>query len=173
MDGVLRMTIGERNTMTCLRLIGAGLLLLAGGVAQADPCKIAIDSNDMMQFSVPELAVPPNCTDVEVTLRHAGQLPAKEMGHDWVLAKDSDMSAIVNAGLAAGLTHGLLPDNDNRIIAATKVVGGAESTTVKFATAALVQGARYVFFCTSPGHSAVMRGRFLFGDTTRVAQTGK
>jgi azurin len=159
--------------MKCLRLMGAGLLLLAGGVAHADPCKIAIDSNDLMQFSAHELAVPANCSDVEVTLRHAGQLPAKVMGHDWVLAKDSDMSAIVNAGLAAGLTHGFLPDNDKRIIAATKVVGGGESTTVKFSTAALVQGARYVFFCTSPGHSAVLRGKFLFGDTNRVAQTGK
>jgi azurin len=90
-----------------------------------------------------------------------------------VLAKDSDMSAIVTAGLAAGLTRGFLPDNDKRIIAATKVVGGGESTTVKFSTAALVQGAQYVFFCTSPGHSTLMRGRFLFGDTNRVAQTGK
>jgi azurin len=90
-----------------------------------------------------------------------------------VLAKDSDKSAIVNAGLAAGLTHGFLPENDKRIIAATKVVGGGESNTVKFSTAALVQGARYVFFCTAPGHSSVMHGRFLFGDATRVAQTGK
>lgn len=159
--------------MTCLKLISAGLLLLAGGVAYADPCKLAIDSNDMMQFSAHELAVPANCSDVELTLRHAGQLPAKVMGHDWVLAKDSDMSAIVNAGLAAGLSHGFLPENDKRIIAATKVVGGGESATVKFSTAALVQGARYVFFCTSPGHSAVMRGKFLFGDPTRVAQAGK
>jgi azurin len=153
--------------------MGAGLLLLGGGVAYADPCKIAIESNDMMQFNAHELAVPTNCADVELTLRHAGQLPAKVMGHDWVLAKESDKSAIVNAGLAAGLTHGFLPQNDTRIIAATKVVGGGESTTVKFSTAALVQGARYVFFCTAPGHSSVMHGRFLFGDATRVAQAGK
>ena len=159
--------------MTCLRFIGAGLLLLAGGVAYADPCKITIESNDMMQFSAHELAVPTNCAAVEVTLRHAGKLPARVMGHDWVLAKDSDMSAIVTAGLAAGLARGFLPDNDKRIIAATKVVGGGESNTVKFSTAALVQGARYVFFCTAPGHSSVMHGRFLFGDATRVAQAGK
>ena len=159
--------------MTYLRVMGAGVLLLVGGVAYADPCKIAIDSNDRMQFSAHELAVPANCGDVELTLRHAGQLSAKVMGHDWVLAKDSDVSAIVNAGLAAGLKHDFLPENDKRIIAATKVVGGGESTTVKFSTAALVQGARYIFFCTSPGHSSVMRGKFLFGDTTRVAQAGK
>jgi len=159
--------------MKCLRLIGAGLLLLSGAAAYADPCKINIDSNDMMQFSAHELAVPTSCTDVEVTLRHAGQLPAKVMGHDWVLAKDSDKSAIVNAGMAAGLKHNFLPENDKRIIAATKVVGGGESTTVKFSTAALLQGARYVFFCTVPGHSSVMHGKFLFGDIARVAQTGK
>ena len=159
--------------MTYLRVIGAGMLLLASAGAYADPCKIAIDSNDMMQFSAHELAVPTTCTEVEVTLRHAGQLPAKVMGHDWVLAKDSDQSAIVNAGLAAGLAHGFLPENDKRIVAATKVVGGGESTTVKFSTAALVQGLRYAFFCTAPGHSSVMHGKFLFGDTTRVAQAGK
>jgi azurin len=159
--------------MTHLRLIGAGLLLLTGAAAYADPCKIAIESNDLMQYSAHELAVPTKCADVEVTLRHAGQLPAKVMGHDWVLAKEADKSAIVNAGLAAGLKHDFLPENDKRIIAATKVVGGGESATVKFSTAALVQGARYVFFCTAPGHSSVMHGKFLFGDATRVAQAGK
>src|SRR5437016_13058816 len=159
--------------MKGLRLLGAGALLLACGAAYADPCKNTIDSNGRMQFSAHELTVPSACTDVEVTLRHAGRLPAKVMGHDWVLAKDSDVSGIVNAGMAAGLAHGFLPENDKRIIAATKVVGGGESTTVKFSTAALVQGARYVFFCTAPGHSSVMHGRFLFGDATRVAQAGK
>ena len=158
--------------MTYLRLLAAGILLLAGGVAYAGPCQIAIESNDLMQFNAHELAVPTDCKDVELTLRHSGKLPAKVMGHDWVLARDSDVSAIVNAGLAAGLSKGFLPENDKRIIAATKVVGGGESTTVKFSTAALVQGAKYLFFCTSPGHSSVMRGTFLFG-TTRVAQAGK
>ena len=57
--------------MRCLRVIGAGLLLLAGGVAYADPCNITIESNDMMQFSAHEMAVPADCSAVEVTLRHA------------------------------------------------------------------------------------------------------
>jgi len=34
--------------MTYLRVIGAGMLLLASAGAYADPCKIAIDSNDMI-----------------------------------------------------------------------------------------------------------------------------
>ena len=159
--------------MKGLRLLGAGALVLACGVAYADPCKITIEGNDQMQYSAHELAVPSECTDVEVTLRHAGKLSAKVMGHDWVLARDSDMSGIVNAALAAGAAHGYLPENDKRIVAATKLVGGGESTTVKFSTAALVQGARYVFFCTTPGHSTVMRGSFLFGAGSRLASSGK
>lgn len=154
-----------------LRLTGAGLLLLAGAVAHADPCKVAIESNDLMRFSLHEITVPAECIDVEVTLKHSGVMPAKVMGHDWVLAKDSDMSAIVNAGLAAGAARGYLAANDKRVIAATKIVGGGESDTIKFSTNALVQGIHYVFFCTAPGHSAVMRGKFLFG-VTHVAQVG-
>ena len=39
---------------------------------------------------------------------------AKVMGHDSVLAKDSDVSALVSAGLAAGVAHGYVPENDTR-----------------------------------------------------------
>ena len=83
------------------------------------------------------------------------------------------MAAIVNAGLAAGFTRGFVPENDQRVIAATHLVGGGESATVQFSTAALVPGGRYSFFCSSPGHSAVMRGRFLFGEPGRLAQAAQ
>src|SRR5215472_8599190 len=160
--------------MTRIRGIAAiTVLLLATSAAHADPCKLAIESNDQMQYSVQELAIPPQCKEVEVTLHNVGKLPAKVMAHDWVLARESDMPAIVNAGLAAGLTHGFVPANDPRVIAATHLVGGGESATVRFNTAALAPGARYFFFCTSPGHSAVMRGRLLFGEPGRLAQAGK
>ena len=152
---------------TLLRLTGAGLLL-ASGLAYADPCKLALESNDQMQFSVRDLVAPNECGEVEVTLRHSGQMSARAMGHDWVLAKDSDVSAIVNAGLAAGPAHGYLPEHDKRVIAATAIVGGGESATVKFATSLLQAGSRYVFFCTSPGHATVMRGTFLFGNSRLV-----
>ena len=90
--------------MTRIRGIAAITVLMLGtGAALADPCKLAIESNDQMQYSAQELAVPPQCKQVEVTLRNVGKLPAKVMAHDWVLARESDMPAIVNAGLAAGL----------------------------------------------------------------------
>jgi azurin len=154
--------------MTLHKSIGIGsALMLLVAVAHADPCRMSIESNDVMQYNVHEMIVPAGCTEVEVSLRHSGQLAAKVMGHDWVLARESDMSAIVNAGMAAGFKHGYLPENDKRIIAATKVVGGGETTTVTFNTSLLQEGTRYVFFCTSPGHSSVMHGTFRFGGSVR------
>jgi azurin len=81
------------------------------------------------------------------------------------------MSAIVNAGMAAGPSRGYLPEHDARVIAATPIVGGGESATVKFATGLLRPGTHYAFFCTSPGHSTLMRGKFRFGEPARVAKT--
>jgi azurin len=159
--------------MTGIRGIAPFALLLGASAVHADPCKITIESNDQMQFSARELAIPPGCVKVELTLRNVGKLPVKVMGHDWVLARDGDMSAIVNAGLAAGFSHGFVPEHDARVIAATHLVGGGESATVQFSTAALVPGERYSFFCTSPGHSALMRGRLLFDATGRLAQAAR
>ena len=156
--------------MTLRKSIGIGAVLMSLAVAaHADPCKMSIESNDVMQYNMREMVVPANCTEVEVSLRHSGQLAAKVMGHDWVLARESDMPAIVNAGMAAGFKHGYLPENDKRIIAATKIVGGGETTAVTFSTSLLQAGIRYVFFCTSPGHSSVMHGAFRFGDASRTA----
>jgi azurin len=156
--------------MRSLTPIGAAALLLAAGTAYADPCKVTIESNDMMQFNLREMAVPTQCSEVEVSLKHSGQLSAKVMGHDWVLARDSDMSAIINEGLAAGSRHGYLAQNDKRIIAATRVIGGGESATVKFSTSSLQRGVHYAFFCTSTGHATVMHGTFLLRDADGVAK---
>jgi azurin len=156
--------------MSSLKPIGALILLLGAQAALADPCKISIEANDMMQFNVRQIVVPATCPEAELTLRHSGKMTAKIMGHDWVLAKDSDVSAIVNGGLAAGISHGFLPENDKRIIAATKLVGGGESDTIRFSTGALQPAVHYTFFCTSPGHSTVMRGTFVFGEGARLAK---
>ena len=156
--------------MKSSRLLAAAALLLASQLAHAGPCKLSIEANDQMRYSAHELTLPAACTEVEITLHHSGKLPARVMGHNWVLARDGDMSGIVNAGLSAGSQHGYLPEGDARIIAATHVVGGGESSTATFSTSALQEGARYVFFCTSPGHSAVMRGTFVFGDNRKVAR---
>jgi len=149
--------------------IAAWLLVACARLAHADSCQIAIEANDQMQYGTHELSVPAGCNDIELTLEHSGKLPVNVMGHDWVLAKAADVSGILNAALAAGRPHGYLPANDKRIIAATSLVGGGQSTTVRFSSTALEPGERYVFFCSVPGHATVMHGSFLFGGENRLA----
>jgi azurin len=159
--------------MTKLQLAAAMAFLIGGRLAHAQTCNMTVEADDMMRYNVREIAAPASCTEFIVTLKHSGRLQAKVMGHDWVLAKASDMASIVHAGMAAGLTHGFLPSNDKRIIAATAVVGGGESATVKFSARVLEEGVSYAFFCTAPGHATVMHGRFVFGDPARVTRADK
>ncbi len=144
--------------------IVAGVLLLASHGAWADQCHVTIESNDLMQYTQRQMTVPASCAEVEVTLKHVGTLPARVMGHNWVLAKTPDVASVANAGVAAGFSHNFQPTGDKRIIAATPIVGGGESTTVKFSAAALQPGGDYTFFCSSPGHWSIMRGKFVFGE---------
>ena len=45
------------NNTTLLQLAAAGVLLLAGALAHADPCKIELTSNDQMQFKPKALLI--------------------------------------------------------------------------------------------------------------------
>jgi len=140
------------------------LLAVAGNAFAADKvCKLEITGNDAMQFDKKELAVAADCTQVEVTLKHAGKLPAQAMGHNWVLAKTADMAGIASDGIAAGFASDHIKKDDARVIAHTKIVGGGQSASVTFPTSKLKKGEAYSFFCSFPGHSAIMKGAFKFG----------
>jgi azurin len=137
-------------------VLGLGI----AAAAQADPCQLAIDSNDLMQFSVRQLEAPASCAQVTVTLHHVGKLAANVMGHNWVLTRSRDATAVANMGPAAGLQKDYLPTGDARIIAATKLIGGGQTATVTFSTSGLKPEEDYTYFCSAPGHIAVMKGRF-------------
>lgn len=138
------------------------MLLFAGyaGSLHAQTCRLNIEANDLMQYNARALHVGPQCTDVELTFRHVGKEDAHVLGHDWVLARSSDVNALANAGISAGFDHGYVPPDDPRVIAATKVIGGGEETMITFSTAKLDPGTDYSFFCSYPGHTPTMRGRF-------------
>ena len=140
----------------------AGLLLAADLACAADKtCPLAVEANDQMQYNVSELHVPAGCTEVEVTLKHVGKLPVTTMGHNFVVARTADVAAIASAGVAAGLKENYLPPNDKRVIAHTKIIGGGESTSVKFPVSKLPKGGDYSFFCSFPGHYALMKGKLI------------
>jgi azurin len=131
--------------------------------AQAKTCNLDLSSNDAMQFDKPELRVAADCTEVKLTLKHTGSMPADFMGHNWVLTKTADVEAVATAGgkLPASSDH--VPKGDARVLAHTGVIGGGQSTSVSFSTKTLKKGGDYSFFCSFPGHWAMMKGKFVFG----------
>jgi azurin len=146
-----------------LKFASALIWLCAAAGVRAGECQFSVEGNDQLQFSARQLRIPASCTTVELTLTHSGKLPIKVVGHNWVLSKTSDVNVIIAAGLSAGLEHNYQAPNDPRIIAATPVVGGGESTTIHFSTERLQQGGKYTFFCTYPGHGVLMQGTLVFG----------
>lgn len=145
------------------RILALGICAIFSGAVLADDCKVEISGNDQMQYDMKEIKVPATCKEVEITLKHSGQLPKTTMGHGWVLAKTADYQALANAGVAAGLANDHVPPGDARVIAHVPLVGGGETKSVKFSTSGLEKGGDYTFFCPFPGHFAVMHGKFIFG----------
>jgi azurin len=145
----------------------ATLMLLAGGVmaqgASAKTCALEISSSDAMRYDKTELKVDASCTEVKLTLVHAGKLAANIMGHNWVLSKTADVAAVTSDGIKAGAAGAYVAADDKRVIAHSQLIGGGQRTTLTFSTKGLVKGGDYSFFCSFPGHSSLMKGKFVFG----------
>ena len=135
-------------------------LVAAAPFASAKPCSVAIEGNDQMQYNLKEIKIAADCTEVEVTLKHVGKLPATAMGHNWVLSTTPDYQAIAQAGQAAGPPN-YLPAGDARIIASTNVIGGGQQVSIKFDTSKLTVGGDYTYFCSFPGHFVLMNGKLI------------
>jgi azurin len=135
----------------------AAASLLMSGAALADDCATEIEGNDAMKYNKASITVPASCKEFTVTLKHVGKLPKAAMGHNWLLAKAADEAAIVKEGAAAGAAKDYIPAGD-KVIAHTKMIGGGETDSVKFAVSKLQAGEKYMFFCTFPGHAALMKG---------------
>lgn len=121
-------------------------------------CSFDVEVGDYLKFSTPDMAVEKSCESITVNLKHSGKLPANIMGHNWVLSADADVQTLATEGMSAGLVSNYVTPGDARVLAASSVIGGGESTSVTFSTAGLVSGDAYTFFCSFPGHSYSMRG---------------
>ncbi|MBB3142457.1 azurin [Halomonas organivorans] len=138
----------------------AATLAASPAMAQDDnACQLTIEGNDQMQFDQDAMSVPASCDEVTLTLEHTGSMEANVMGHNWVLAETDDYQAVAQAGMNAGLENDYLPKDDERVLAATEVIGGGESTSITFSTEGLA-GRDLTFFCSFPGHYSMMNGTF-------------
>ncbi|VFR37755.1 Azurin [plant metagenome] len=146
------------------RIAAAALLFACSTPLWAAQCEQVIESNDAMQFNVKDVTVDKSCKTFTVTLKHTGKLPRNAMGHNWVLTKQSDMQGAATAGIAAGLNNEYVKQGDERVLAHTKVIGGGETATVTFDVAKLKAGETYAYFCSFPGHWAIMKGTLKLGS---------
>jgi azurin len=131
--------------------------------ARVANCATQVEANDMMQFDVGSIAIPASCSTFRITLKHVGKLPVTAMGHDLVVARAADMAGIATDGMNAGAAANYLKPGDARVIAHTKLVGGGQSDTVGIPVARLKSGGPFVFFCSFPGHSVLMKGTISVG----------
>ncbi len=119
-------------------------------------CATTIEGNDAMQYNADSITIPASCSQFTVNLKHVGKLAVNVMGHNFVVAKEADMAGINADGMAVAPEH--LKDGDARVVAHTKMIGGGESASVTFDVAKLKDGGPYKFFCSFPGHFALMQG---------------
>jgi azurin len=152
---------GKGDTMMIKRVMMIAVFCLFSSAALADNCSVEIEGNDAMQFNKNELTVGAGCSEITVTLKHVGNLPKATMGHGLVITTAADMQAVANAGIAAGIDNNHVPPGDDRVIAASKLVGGGETTTLTIPGSKFEAGGDYMFFCPFPGHNAMMKGKFI------------
>jgi azurin len=133
----------------------------AGGekpAAVVADCATEIEGNDAMQYNVGSIVVPASCSDFKITLKHTGQSAVNVMGHNVVISKEADVQAVAGDGMSAGVEAGYLKAGDARVIAKTELIGGGQTTSVSFPVSKIKDGGPYAFFCSFPGHAALMRG---------------
>ncbi len=142
----------------------AGLLALLSPLSWAADCSVDIEASDRIAFNVHRIEVSRSCREFTVNLHHTGTLEKTLMGHNWVLARAADQQGVNSAGLVGGLAHSFTRPGDARVIAATPVIGGGESASVTFPVSRLRADEQYLFFCTFPGHAALMKGTLRLVD---------
>ncbi|MCB5363078.1 azurin [Pusillimonas sp. CC-YST705] len=140
------------------KFAATALLCTAALPVMAAECDVTIEGNDAMQFNLKEIVVDKSCKEFTVNLKHTGKLKVAQMGHNWVLTKASDTDAVAKEGMAAGPANGYLKANDERVVAHTDMIGGGETSSVTFDVSKLADGEDYAYFCSFPGHWAIMKG---------------
>ncbi len=136
-------------------------LLLSASAVHAEDCVIDLKADDAMKFDKTEVTVAASCKSIEIKLTHTGKLPVTAMGHNVVVAATPDLQPIATDGQKAGAAANYIAADDKRVIAHTPLVGGGASTSAKFAGSALKAGGDYSFFCSFPGHWAIMKGKLI------------
>lgn len=119
---------------------------------------VTLTGNDMMKYDKSEIRVKAG-QEVTLTMSHIGKLDKKVMGHNFVLLKPGvDITPFSISASDAGEAADWIPNDGADVIVHTKMLGGGESASITFPAPA---AGIYDFICSFPGHSAMMRGKFI------------
>lgn len=136
-------------------------LLAAGAVHAQDNCTIDLKGSDGMKFDQQSVTVSSSCETITIKLEHVGKLPEQSMGHNVVISPTAFFQAAAQDGMKAGPQNNYVQPDDERVIAFTEMIGGGESTTASFPGSKLKAGEAYTFYCSFPGHWAIMKGELV------------
>lgn len=142
-----------------MRMLLTTALLLTANLAFAENCAIDLKADDAMKFDKAAITVSASCKTIVIKLTHTGKLPVTAMGHNVVISNTANLQPVAQDGMKAGAPLSYVMAGDKRVVAFTKLVGGGASTTVSFPGSALKVGGDYSFFCSFPGHWAIMKGK--------------
>lgn len=136
----------------------------------AEKCELSIDATDSMQYQVDgkkleKIEVPSKCKIFKVSMKHTGKLQKQVMGHNFVLTLTKDAMTVNSEAMKLGPSKDYLPDmkvepfKSKVIVSADKLIGAGESVIVNIDPKKLKKKEDYTFFCTFPGHFAMMQGK--------------
>ncbi|MBK6264204.1 azurin [Marivirga sp. S37H4] len=120
--------------------------------------EVTIEGNDRMKFNKEEIRVKAGQT-VRLTLKHVGEMPKEQMGHNWVLLTQGTDIMEFGQAAATAQDNDYIPEAESdKIIVHTELLGGGEEDTIEFTAP---EKGTYDFICSFPGHVALMKGKFI------------
>ena len=135
------------------------LLLFSGAVVGADEGdvkRVEIAADDTMRYDVTAFEVEAG-QKVRIVLKNVGKLPKVAMGHNLIVLKEvAKMAEFAQVAMTAKESEYIPESKKAEIIAYTRLLGPGESDTIEFTAPA--KPGEYDYFCSFPGHWALMKG---------------
>ena len=119
--------------------------------------KVLLTGNDQMRYNLEEIRVDAG-DKVILTLKHVGKLGVEVMGHNFVLLEPNTVLNDFAIKAVDAKANDYIPENSDKVIVHTKMIGGGEQTTIEFDAP---EKGTYDFICSFPGHVALMQGKFI------------
>jgi azurin len=120
---------------------------------------VKLTGDDTMKYNITEITATPG-EALRIEMKNVGRMPKASMSHNFVLVKpmsDADIGKLAMDAATKAPTY--MPVDKSAILAHTKLLGPNETDAVEFK--APTEPGEYPYFCTFPGHFALMRGKLI------------